>query len=114
MPGRPADRPLARRLAAGCAVLAATALAACSSGSSGTPAASTAPTASTALSPSVPPASETTSGAAASGVNVYAHAGAGMLTAVTRHAKPLVYVPNLGRNSVSVIDGLKAAVGFWM
>ena len=101
---RPADRPLARRLAAACALLAATGLAACSSASGGTAAAPASPGPSTASSPSVPPASETASGTAATGVNVYAHAGAGMLTAVTRRAKPLVYVPNLGSNSVSVID----------
>ena len=35
---------------------------------------------------------------------VYGHARAGMLNAVARRARPLVYVPNLGNNSVDVID----------
>lgn len=36
--------------------------------------------------------------------NIYAHAGAGMLTEVTRKALPRVYVPNSEDGTVSVID----------
>jgi len=39
-----------------------------------------------------------------SGVNVYAQAGAGMLNAVTRAAKPMVYVPNTLSNTVNEVD----------
>jgi YVTN family beta-propeller protein len=37
-------------------------------------------------------------------VDVYAHDGANMLTAVTKMARPLVYVPNSQSNTVDVID----------
>jgi YVTN family beta-propeller protein len=86
-------------------LLAVAALAACSAGS-GQGAAPTAPTPST---PAAAPAG--VSGAAnasptpaSGGVDVYAQAGAGMLNAVTRRARPLVYVPDLGSNRVDVID----------
>ena len=36
--------------------------------------------------------------------NVYADAGAGMLSAAVRGQRQLIYVPNLGSNTVSVID----------
>ena len=38
------------------------------------------------------------------GVNVYAATGANMLNAITRRARPLVYVPNSQSNTVDVID----------
>ncbi len=41
---------------------------------------------------------------AAATVNVYAHDGVNMLTAVTRTARPLIYVPNSESNTVDVID----------
>ena len=37
-------------------------------------------------------------------VDVYAHDGANMLTAVTKLARPLIYVPNSQSNTVDVID----------
>jgi YVTN family beta-propeller protein len=37
-------------------------------------------------------------------VDLYAHAGIGMLSARARQARPLVYVPNSGSDSVDVID----------
>ncbi len=54
-----------------------------------------------------PSAPEGATGSAPTGAgldNVYAHANANMLTPVTRQAKSLVYVPDLGSNSVDVID----------
>jgi YVTN family beta-propeller protein len=42
--------------------------------------------------------------AAATGGNVYAQAGAGMLNDVTRRAKPMVYVPNTISNTVDEIN----------
>jgi YVTN family beta-propeller protein len=83
--------------------LAVAALAACSAGSGQGAAAST-------PAPTTPAATVAgTSGVGASstagtGAGVYAQAGAGMLDAVTRRAKPLVYVPDLGSNRVDVID----------
>jgi YVTN family beta-propeller protein len=77
-------------------------LAACSAGSdrSSSAASSAAP-----ARPSASGGSEAGSTAEAAALaNVYTHAGAGMLTAVTRRARPLVYVPNLGSNSVDIID----------
>jgi len=61
--------------------------------------------ASASSSPSSPssPAGDTTSGSVAR-PDVYARAGAGMLTGAARTAPALVYVPNLGSNSVDVID----------
>ncbi len=91
------------RLRSALPVLAVAALAACSaaSGQGTTP---TSPASST-------PAAAGAGGAAAgsptsgtAGADVYARAGAGMLNAVTRRAKPLVYVPDLGSNRVDVID----------
>jgi YVTN family beta-propeller protein len=93
------------RLRGAAPLLAVAALAACSAGSgqataptSPTPSASAAATggagATTGASPSAPDG----------GVDVYARAGAGMLNAVTRRARPLVYVPDLGSNRVDVID----------
>ena len=43
-------------------------------------------------------------GSASGAVNVYADAGAGMLTPLTRADRPLVYVPNTLAGTVSVID----------
>jgi DNA-binding beta-propeller fold protein YncE len=37
-------------------------------------------------------------------VDVYAHAGAGMLSTIARHARPLIYVPNSMSNTVDEID----------
>jgi YVTN family beta-propeller protein len=54
-----------------------------------------------------PTASASQSGigeSAARAADVYGHAGAGRLTAVTRAAAPLVYVPNTLSNTVDVID----------
>jgi YVTN family beta-propeller protein len=88
--------------------LAALLLAACSAGSGSTPATSTAasstPSSPASTSGSAGGVGATTSGASARGIDVYAHAGAGMLSPVARAAKPLVYVPDLGSNAVSVID----------
>ncbi len=42
--------------------------------------------------------------ASAASADVYSHDGANMLNAVTRKAKPLVYVPNSQSNTVDVID----------
>jgi YVTN family beta-propeller protein len=42
--------------------------------------------------------------AAGAGTNVYSQAGAGMLTDVTRRAKPMVYVPNTIANTVNEVD----------
>src|SRR6476469_1357915 len=36
-------------------------------------------------------------------INVYAHDGANMLTGAARRARPLIYVPNSGSNTVDVI-----------
>jgi YVTN family beta-propeller protein len=44
------------------------------------------------------------SASTASGQNVYAQAGVGMLNDVTRQAKPMVYVPNTLANTVEEID----------
>jgi YVTN family beta-propeller protein len=41
---------------------------------------------------------------ATASVNVYAHDGANVLTGAARFAKPLVYVPNSGSDTVDVID----------
>ena len=89
------------RLRGALALLAVAALAACSAGS-GQGAAPTAPTPSAPATANAAGASAPATGKAA--VNVYAQAGAGMLNAVTRRAKPLVYVPDLGSNRVDVID----------
>src|SRR5690242_2371078 len=66
------------------------------------------PSASASPSPSTSPsASSSPSDAGEAGaqpVDVYARAGAGMLTPVTRAAKPLVYVPDTMSNRVDVID----------
>src|SRR3989454_249450 len=43
--------------------------------------------------------------------NLYAAAGAGMLSPVARRAVPLVYVPNSKDGSVTVIDQLTYTVG---
>jgi len=94
--GRPPARVAGMLVAAG---LTVTALVGCSAGS-GSAQASPPPVGAT-------PASSASPGAStpeASRTNVYAHAGAGMLTPVTRRARSLVYVPNLGSNSVDVID----------
>jgi YVTN family beta-propeller protein len=86
------------------AVLAAVLLGACSSQpATGASVASTSPIASPSPSPS-PLAREKTSGAAASRFDVYARTGASMLSGAARTARPLVYVPNLGSNSVDVLD----------
>ena len=45
-----------------------------------------------------------TAGAPTHPINVYAHDGANMLTGAARRARPLIYVPNSGSNSVDVID----------
>src|SRR5204863_8543248 len=37
-------------------------------------------------------------------INVYAHDGANMLTGAARRARPLIYVPNSGSNTVDVIN----------
>ena len=37
-------------------------------------------------------------------INVYAHDGANMLTGAARRARPLIYVPNSGSDTVDVID----------
>ena len=84
--------------------LAAALLTACSGSAAGTTGAASSSVSGTGTPPASGNTAETTSGGRAAVVNVYARAGAGMLTAVTRAAKPLVYVPNLGNNSVSVID----------
>ena len=84
------------------ALLGGTALAGCSAGSAAGEAGSAASPRPSAARSIGPGASSTTD--AAAHTNVYAHAGAGMLNAVTRRARPLVYVPNLGNNSVDVID----------
>jgi YVTN family beta-propeller protein len=80
----------------------------CSGGSSsaGAPAGTAAPaaTSSTATSPATGSAASGSAASAASVTNVYARAGAGMLTDVTRQAKPLVYVPNTFSGTVSVVD----------
>jgi YVTN family beta-propeller protein len=106
MTGR-APRPLSLRgfVLAGGLVAAAVLLGACSTVSaSGTAAPASSSVTGTVESAASPGTSETASGETTPGVNVYARAGAGMLTRVTRAAKPLVYVPSLGNNSVSVID----------
>jgi YVTN family beta-propeller protein len=102
----PAHRHARRRttLLASAALLAAAALTACSASSGNQPAWS-----SSGATGSAPPPASSAPGAASTAeaaalASVYARAGAGMLTAVTRRAKPLVYVPNLGDNSVDVID----------
>jgi YVTN family beta-propeller protein len=109
MSGRPAPRSLSRRslaaaVALQAAVLAAVLLAGCSSQpATGTSVASTPPITSPSPFPSRPVGGKT-SGAAASALDVYARAGVGMLTGAARTARPLVYVPGLGTNSVDVID----------
>jgi YVTN family beta-propeller protein len=93
------------RLRSALPVLTVAALAACSVGSGQGATATT-------LAPTTPAATVAgTSGTAAgspttpsAGADVYAQAGAGMLNAVTRRARPLVYVPDLGSNRVDVID----------
>src|SRR3954454_3495269 len=62
------------------------------------PAASPTPSSTASAAPSSPPEP------AAPVEDVYGHAGAGMLTATTRAAKPLVYVPSTIDNRVDVID----------
>src|SRR4051812_19951446 len=62
------------------------------------PAASPTPSSPASAAPSSPPEP------AAPVEDVYGHAGAGMLTATTRAAKPLVYVPSTIDNRVDVID----------
>ena len=94
--GRPPARVAGMLVAAG---LTVTALVGCSAGS-GSAQASPPPVGATPASSGSPGASTPE----ASRTNVYAHAGAGMLTPVTRRARSLVYVPNLGSNSVDVID----------
>ena len=37
-------------------------------------------------------------------INVYAHDGPNMLTGAARRARPLIYVPNSGSNTVDVIN----------
>jgi YVTN family beta-propeller protein len=105
MPGRPAARVLTRRsLVAACAVLGTALLGACSSQPAAPPsAASRVPSSAASPSPS-PRAAETTSGSAGPALDVYARAGARMLTGAARTAPALVYVPDLGSNSVDVID----------
>jgi YVTN family beta-propeller protein len=81
-------------------LLGATSLAACSGGSgSGTASSASRPSASPSATAGASSPAE-----AASLTTIYGHARAGMLNAVTRRAKPLVYVPNLGSNSVDVIN----------
>lgn len=117
---RPTPAPAARRPRRGRAAasllaptLVAVALAGCSSGgatgpsSPSTTAASASPTSSTPSTPA-PSASSTTpttsSATTPAPANVYAAAGAGMLTGPATTAKPLVYVPNTISDTVSVID----------
>jgi YVTN family beta-propeller protein len=103
LPARPLPRRSRRCWTAAAVALAVSLVAGCSAGSSadGTPVAATAPR------------SPSTSGPVSVGVspsrqavtrNVYAGTSAGDLTPVTRRARPLVYVPNLGSNTVDVID----------
>ncbi len=86
----------------------ATVLAACSSGAAVTTGgqnAAPAPASTPAGGARTAAAASTASGSPATpAVDVYAHAGAGMLTPVTRAARPLVYVPNTLSGTVSVID----------
>jgi YVTN family beta-propeller protein len=72
------------------------ALAACSSADAGT--------APSAQERSTAPAPQTLRATVPSAAGVYAHAGAGMLSAVARQAMPFVYVPNSLSNTVDVID----------
>jgi DNA-binding beta-propeller fold protein YncE len=92
-----------RSLAVAGAVLGAALVGACSSQPVGAAPAASASAATPSPSGS-PGVGRTTSGGAASGLDVYARAGAGMLTGAARTARRLVYVPNLGANSVDVID----------
>jgi YVTN family beta-propeller protein len=100
-------RPLRHRRSAATtlAVLAAVALAGCSAGSSGgTPAGSTAAAATTTATATPGASQAAPSPSAAAPVNVYARAGAGMLSGAARGDRQLVYVPDLGSNRVDVID----------
>src|SRR5450756_3160742 len=64
--------------------------------SAAAPGAGSSPTASAAPTPTGAPVAPTR--------NIYAAAGAGMLTGPAKEAKPLVYVPNGESNTVDVID----------
>jgi YVTN family beta-propeller protein len=106
MPGR------LRRLVV--VALAVTVLAGCTSASGGGAEASHTHHSSAAASTSLPPTSAAPSAAAVNGLpgmppvtdpaNVYAAAGAGMLSPAAAAAKPLVYVPHSGSGEVRVID----------
>ena len=79
-----------------CGLAGAVILACGGGGEKARPAASDSARGRVALLPGMPPPVDTT--------NIYAAAGAGMLSPVARRATPRVYVPNSGSASVSVID----------